>query len=78
MTVRGAHGIAVNAARGDLVAPAALDRVVDADHDLSAGGEPVEDQQQQLARDSGAVPSRSAEHMMVAGEITGLAQTDDA
>jgi len=31
MTVRGAHWVAIDAARGDLAAPAPLDRIVDSD-----------------------------------------------
>ena len=77
MTMRGAHGIAVDAARRDLVAPAALDGVVNADHDRAVGREPVEDHQQQFAADGGAVPSRPAEHVVVAREIVGLAEADD-
>ena len=77
VTMRGAHGIAVDAARRDLVAPAALDGVVDADHDPSGGREPVEDHQQQFAADGGAVPSRPAEHVVVAREIADLAEADD-
>ena len=75
--MRGAHGIAVDAARRDLVAPAAFDGVVNADHDPSGGQEPVEDHQQQFAADGGAVPSRSAEHVVVAREVAGFAEAND-
>jgi hypothetical protein len=60
------------------MAPAALDRVVDSDHDRAGWREPVEDQQQQFAADGGAVPSRPAEHMVVAREIAGIADADNA
>src|SRR5262252_10661284 len=64
MAVRGAHRIAVDAARRDLLAPAPLDGVVDADDDRPVRQETFEDYHQQLAGNGPAVPARLAEHMM--------------
>src|ERR1019366_2055358 len=78
MTVRGAHWVAIDAARGDLAAPATLDRIVDPDHHRPGGQEPVEDHRQQRAGDGATVPSRLAEHIVVEREIAGLAEAHDA
>jgi hypothetical protein len=44
MAVGGAHRIAVDAARRDLLAPAPFDGVVDADDDRPSWQQPFEDQ----------------------------------
>ena len=78
MTVRGAHGVAIDAARGDLAAPATFDCVVDPDYHRPARQEPVEDRRQQRAGDGATVPSRPAEHIVVEREIAGRAEAHDA
>jgi hypothetical protein len=78
MAVGGAHRIAVDAARRDLLAPAPFDGVVDADDDRPSWQQPFEDQGQQLAGDDPAVPVRLAEHMVIEREISGFGQPHDA
>ena len=78
MTVRGAHRVAIDAARGNLAAPAAFDRVVDPDHHWAGGQKPIQDHRRQRTGDAATATSRPAEHIMVEREIAGLAEAHDA
>jgi hypothetical protein len=78
MAMRGAHWIAVDAARLDLGAPASLDRIVDADHHLARGQEGVEHLGKELVRDGASVPARPAQHLVVACETRFRRQPHDS
>src|SRR6476661_1728953 len=75
--MRGAHRIAVDAARLDLGAPASLDSVVDADHHLARRQEGVEHLCKKLVRDGASVPARPAQHLVVACEARFRRQPHD-
>ncbi len=74
---RRAHRVAVEPARLDLEAPAALNRVVDAEYHLARGQESVEHPNQEYARHRAAVPARPVQHLVVAREARVRRQAHD-
>ncbi len=74
----GAHGVAVDAARLDPCTPAALDGLVDANHDRSVRHEGRDQQPEQAARRGLTRPAAAVEHAVVVGEARRPAQAHAA
>ena len=78
MRMARADGVAVDAARGDLRTPTALDRVVHADHHRAVRHEAFDDQRQEPAGERARSPARAVEDLMIAGEVGGVGATGHA
>ena len=73
----GADRIAIDAAGLDPCTPAALDAVVDPDHHLALGQQPLDDRQQQAPCDGAPIPAGPAQHLVVALEARIIRQPHD-
>jgi hypothetical protein len=74
----GADRVAVDAARLDPGAPAALDGVVDADHHRAVGDEGGDEHEEQAMRHGPGRPAGGAEDAVVDGEAGRPLQAHDA
>jgi hypothetical protein len=75
MRIRGAHGIAIDAAGGDLGAPAPLDGVIQDQHEGASWGECSHQHAQQDGAGLAATPNCPVQHAMVDLKPTFAAQT---
>jgi len=78
VSLRGADGITIDAARADPSAPAALDRVIDADHHRPGGQQAVQHMEQQSPGQRACIPARPVQDLMIAAEAGVIAQPHDA
>ena len=77
MVLRGADRVTVDALGGDAFAAAALDRVVDPEHDRAARGKGGDQQAEQQAGPRTRVPDGTVEDAMVVGEPPFPAEAGD-
>src|SRR3954452_8054304 len=78
MLLAGAHRVAVDAARRDPGAPAALDGIVEADHHRPVAEQGRDNDLEQTPGRRPAAPACAVEHLMVAGEVGDRIQAHDA
>ncbi len=71
----GAYGVAIDPFGGDLLATAALDRLIDADDQRTIRDERGDEQAQQGATDGQARPPRAVEHAVIPLEAAFLLQS---
>src|SRR5207342_1261514 len=77
VVLRGADWVTVNALGGDAFAAAALDRVVDPEHDRAPRGKGGDQQAEQQAGCGTRVPDGTVEDAMVVGEPPLAAEAGD-
>ena len=77
MSLRGAHRITIDSARADPSAPAALDRVINADHHRTGGQQAIQHMEQQPPGQRACIPTRPVQDFMIAAEAGIIAQPHD-
>jgi hypothetical protein len=76
--VRAAHGIPIDPFRPNPLAPAALDRIIDAQHNRTGGHKALDQQPQQKATRFPALPASAVQHAMVVHKAALPSQSHDA